>query len=305
MTFLQNLWRDLVDKKLWPVAVALVLAAIAVPFLIPSGSSDVAPTPAPAGGAATPVTEGGQVTVAVAPADKQHKRPGKARNPFKPEVFAKVAKAVGAGSGGTSAGGATTSTPGGATTPGTSTPNSGTGGSGSSTTPAAPPSSSLQILEYELDVQIGRRGTLRNRKGLVPIAYLPSKAFPLLTFLGTASDGTTASFLVADGVEVTGSDRVCRPSRAACTILELKEGDTVELARVPPGGGLTKHYTVNITRIELTVQKQSAAVAKKVREMQQAAEDANLRSDGSKAGRKPGLPAVPDVDVESGTRVTR
>ncbi|MDX6675481.1 MAG: hypothetical protein QOH11_2899, partial [Solirubrobacteraceae bacterium] len=34
MSFARGIWADLVDKRLWPVALALVVAAVAIPVLL-------------------------------------------------------------------------------------------------------------------------------------------------------------------------------------------------------------------------------------------------------------------------------
>ncbi|MCW3015305.1 MAG: hypothetical protein JWO02_2397 [Solirubrobacterales bacterium] len=251
MTFFQNLWRDLVDKRLWPVAIVLILAAIAVPFLINTGSSK----PTAAAPAATPATaeaSTGQVAVAVNTDDKPVTRAGKARDPFRPLVFAKAAKAAASATTAGAAGAAPSSS---GTTPGSggSAP-AGSGnaspGSGSTTT-TSPQTTKTTWFDYALSLQLKRSGKLTTRRGVRAITYLPSPAYTLLSYLGVKTDGKTATFLVSDGVTVSGADRVCRPSRTNCRLLELKAGDNVLLARTPANGGAIKHYRLMISRIAL------------------------------------------------------
>lgn len=292
MSFLQNLWRDLVDKRLWPVAVALVLAAVAVPVLMGGGSSTVTPAPAaPAPtGAAVPGTA--QVTVAVDAGTKERSRAGSARDPFKPLIFAKVAKATGgpttgatasAEIGSSSAAGSTRSSGGSGAL--SAPPSLGTGsGNGTGSTPpkSSPVSPSTpstpsvspttpgvthtqttrRFYTYALTLQLKRSGQISWRHNLQAVSYVPSPSAPLLAFLGVRSDGKTATFLVGDRVQVTGKAASCRPSPENCRFLELKQGDTVLFAKVPANGAAAKHYRLSLTRVAFVpVSKATRAAA--------------------------------------------
>src|SRR3954470_10467399 len=52
MSFLRNVLHDLVEKRLWPVAVALVAALVAVPIVLGGQSDATTSTPAPVADAA-------------------------------------------------------------------------------------------------------------------------------------------------------------------------------------------------------------------------------------------------------------
>lgn len=264
MSFLQNLWRDLVDKRLWPVAVALVLAAVAVPVLMGGGSSTVATAPAttPPADAAVPGTA--QVTVAVDGGTKERSRAGSARDPFKPLIFAKVAKAPATASTAapsSSAGGTPSASPSIGSGSGSG---SGTGSSPQSSTPVTPsapstPSASpttptvthttRKFYTYALTLQLKRSGKISWRHNLQAVSYVPSPSAPLLAFLGVRSDGKTATFLVGDRVQVSSKTASCRPSPQNCRFLELKQGDTVLFAKIPSNGAAAKHYRLSLTRV--------------------------------------------------------
>lgn len=312
MTFFQNLWRDLVDKRLWPVAIALVLAAVAVPFLIGSGSSP----PVGAASSATPPAATGastaQIAVAARPGDKPVRRAGAARDPFKPLVFAKSAVGTAAAASGVAASGATGTA---STASGVSgvTGTAGTGGgsgagaaSGAASTPASrstPTTTTVtktKLVDYALSVQIKRSGKLTVRKGLRAVTYIPSPAYPLLSFLGVKSDGRTATFLVSDGVAVSGADRVCRPSRATCRLLELQAGDNVLLTRTPPSGGEAKRYRVRIVRLALTETTRAPVARTSGRAGQATTRAATARA----AGAAPPLRLAPARQVTSVTATT-
>ncbi|WP_354697451.1 hypothetical protein DSM112329_03078 [Paraconexibacter sp. AEG42_29] len=268
MTFIQNLWRDLVDKRLWPVAVVLVLAAIATPILLGSdSSSDVASAPppaAPATGAAA-----GDVTVAVTDTTKIRSRPGKARDPFRAQVFAKVKKAqaaTGATTGATASPSASGATAGAvkpadtgstATDSGKSSGSSTTGNSGvtvPSTTPSTSTSSSTKLFDYALSFESKRLGEVTTRRGVRAVNYVPSNDYPLLAFVGIKPDGKTAVFVPQDRVVVAGRDKDCTPASADCQFLELKAGDSVLIHKTPPAGNGQPivHVRLKLNRITLT-----------------------------------------------------
>lgn len=257
MSFLQNLWRDLVDKRLWPVAIVLVLAAVAVPILIGGGSDDGETT------AALPTTTGGaaaqaQVAVAVDSDINPKSRAGKSRDPFKALVYAKVPK---------TAKGASTTGPGGAatgpvtpTTPATpATPASpGVGGStatssGSAVKPASPSpttTTKLRRYAYAMTVQVKRSGNTTTKRNLRAVSYLPSKIDPILTFLGVTKDGN-ATFLVADGVAVKGKKSDCRPSVTDCHLIEVQPGGDLLVARIPKLGEPVRRFRILIRKVGL------------------------------------------------------
>ena len=85
MSFLRNLLADLVEKRLWPVAAALVAALVAVPIMLGGGGGD-ASTAAPAAGAgavAPPAADApgrAQVALETSPASDGHD--GRSRDPF-------------------------------------------------------------------------------------------------------------------------------------------------------------------------------------------------------------------------------
>ena len=81
MNALRGLLRDLVDRKLWPVAVLLLVAALAVPLYL-GRSSDAADTPLPVpAGQDAAKTSKAAVTLEDTAADDA--RPGGVHNPFK------------------------------------------------------------------------------------------------------------------------------------------------------------------------------------------------------------------------------
>lgn len=250
MTFLRNIGADLVEKRLWPVAVALLVALVAVPTLLAKSSSDdadVAPA-APVAGAAA-VKADAVLALNTAPAGRR-KRGGKPKNPF---VQLYVPKAA-----------ATAAVPAGTTGPSGPTGNSGTGDTGSGntgTTPAQPkPAPKPDLDVRRVTLRFGEPGAMHTIRDIPRLTPLPSVDNPFFVFVGIKDDGDTLVFLVSSDAKATG-DGVCRP-KATCELIELKAGDT-EFFDLVTADGL-KQYQMDVVSIS-TKKASSAAVARKAR----------------------------------------
>ncbi|MGZ6671862.1 MAG: hypothetical protein ACXVFM_05880, partial [Solirubrobacteraceae bacterium] len=82
MSAIRGVLRDLVERKLWPIAVLLLAAAVAVPMYLGRASADEAPLPA-----TSLQADAGKVSKAAVKVDDGatggDDRPGGVRNPFK------------------------------------------------------------------------------------------------------------------------------------------------------------------------------------------------------------------------------
>ena len=106
MPFLKNIGHDLVEKRLWPVALLLVVALVAVPVLLGGGSptAPAADATAAVPGAAAGAGQSPVSLSTTAGQERAYTRGGKVRNPFKqPKVSAATTTtpAATAGSGST------------------------------------------------------------------------------------------------------------------------------------------------------------------------------------------------------------
>jgi hypothetical protein len=226
MNPVRNIVRDLVERRLWPVALLLVVAAVAVPVYLGRSSSDDgagAPTPAPT----AQVTKSSKAAVSLdETADESHGA-GKASNPFKQQHVPKAAKAdTSTGSGAASPSNATT-------TSGGSTPSGGGSGGTGGTTPAAPTAPTDDTKKTDVDVShvslhLGPVGALVTFKDVARLSPLPSAGKPLFVFTGVLKDGKTAVLLPSSTVQIgEESDVACKPSNKSCQKLELEQDDTV------------------------------------------------------------------------------
>ena len=250
MSFLNQIWKDLKDRKLLPVAGVLLVAIVAVPVALSSSSS----TPAPAGAVAPPPPP-----AAGLPAVNQTSVPssaapnGRARNPFAPSSGATStttttttaatstpvtgstsATGTGTGTGTTGASGSPSSS----STGGTSTPTTpSTGGQTPSVPPTIPvpkPKRTVPTLKsdqsYSVSLAITRRsGGLDTINPLQRLSPLPSPSQPLVVELGVLKGGDRVLFAVQPGTVVSGKG-TCVPGAIDCEILSLAQAQTEKLS---------------------------------------------------------------------------
>lgn len=247
MTVLNDLVRDLIEKKLWPVAVALLLALIAVPVLLGGGGSD--PAPAPVTSAARPAPH---ATAAAARSEvalegdvaTKRDRAGKVRNPFKGPKVADVqvtgqAPASEKPSSAPAAGSGAPSTP--STAPAPETKTSAPAPNAKRRTDESTRDSEPEIDDtYKVKLRFGQAGDLKTKRNVARLTPLPSTVDPFFIFLGVLRDGKTAVFLVSTDAVPTG-DGKCKPSKLSCETVRLKAGDTEFFDVTNDAGGVTQY----------------------------------------------------------------
>ena len=245
MNPVRKLVDDLIEKKLWPVALILVCAAIAVPVIISGGgggsdSTSDAPDPSfaavPAGRPApTPAVE-----LVGPPAVRT--RSGDVRDPFR---RTKVAKPSTETSGPSTSGAAATS---GATSSGASKasaekPAKSTPTSAPKATPAVESAGSRAARSaYQTVVRFTRPGGTGERP-LARLAVLGNPSSPALQYAGVSSDGRHAIFVLGAKARAAGSGAcvVADPCRA----VGLQRGDTLTVEVVGADGNV-RRYVVEV-----------------------------------------------------------
>ncbi|MDX6714323.1 MAG: hypothetical protein QOH30_881 [Baekduia sp.] len=285
MSFLKNVLHDLVEKRLWPVAVALVVALIAVPIVL-GGSSNAGSTGADV--AALPTTNGLANHRDVARADVVSleeqaagsvQRAGTVRNPFvqhhQPKVVDQtvtnavntakgIADALGAATSGGSGSGSGT-----ATTPVSTPPATKPAPSDMPTSPTKTNSSAADT--YRVKLKFGESGAEKTYDNVARLTPLPSSDNPFFVYLGLKDDQKTAIFLVDAGAVPSG-DGSCQPSRDNCEQIELKAGDT-EFFDLQSGTAGLVQYQLDM----VSIQKVKASTTAKA---------AQARARESRAGRE-------------------
>ncbi len=273
MTFLRNIGADLLEKRLWPVALALIVGLVAVPTLL-AKSSGGEPVPQTAAIAAGEAAKADAVVALDTKPVGRRKRGGRSKNPFKQLYVPKVKTE-------------TTVT----ATSASSEPSKDTSGGGSTApapkvTPApqpkskpkpkpkskSKPKSSLAV--YKVKLHFGQAGAMRTISDVARLTPLPSADDPFFVFLGVKADGKTLVFLVGSDAKATG-DGKCKPSGADCETIEMQAGDT-EYFDVTSDAGV-EQYQMDIVSISKS-KASSAKVARKARARRSKAGAALLRA---------------------------
>jgi len=233
---LESIWQDLREKRLWPVALLLLVAVVAIPVLVikpaeEPGAVQVAAQPKEKVPALTPISdaaragEGSGLSVF----DKA--------DPFLPPSAvlaasraqsttagpsAAAGSQAGAGLAGTSPSSESqSSSGGGGGGQSASPPSTGGGGTGGGDTGGG--GTTTVKYTYVVDATFTRDGQTRHINGMTRLDMLPSQSLPLLLFLGVDSGGDNAVFLVDSTLSATGEGH-CSPSEDNCGVLSLGPG---------------------------------------------------------------------------------
>jgi hypothetical protein len=248
MSAVRGLLRDLIDRKLWPIAVLLLAAAIAVPVYLGRSSSDEVEPPLPGAVQHADTGKASKAAVSIEDPASDDKRPGGVRNPFKqlhvpkkPTAAQTPAPDAGAdqpasGSTGGSDGSEPPLSPG------------GTGGSGDGGGSKPKPSSGDPLDTYHLSLRFGRAESaqLKTYHDVARLSPLPTADNPFFVYTGVLKDGKTAVFLLSSDATATG-DGHCRPSPKSCQTIEVKEGDTEFFDLTV--GGQDVQYQLDVVRV--------------------------------------------------------
>jgi len=298
----QRIVNDLREKHLWPVAVALLAAMIAVPLFLLNSSSPAslatapAVTPPPAQATSLPT-----LNVQTAPAPSR--LTGRARDPFTQQVVPTSAATTTTTSTATATATATathstaTAASSGSSTASTapsSTASAGTPSSVSTTTavtprPITPPSAKPKpapagltpTQSYRVSIAItNASGGLNTVNSLERLSILPNDKQPMLVELGVAKGGHDVLFAVMPGTLVSGPGK-CTPGRTDCEILSLAQNQTEGLSTRTPAG-IVPGPLFAVTSISVD-NHPSAAAARKARTTVSAAGRALLSNSALRA----------------------
>jgi hypothetical protein len=301
MNVLTNTWRQLVRRRLWPVALLLVAALAAVPVLLTRDATPVAaPEPAPVVGptAGDDIAEPVVAMAAVEDRDRRRRVLGARKDPFEPAPVKAAAAPEPTPAADEPAAEAPT-----VEKPAAEAPAPSTGGSVPS--PAAPapaveaPEPAAPEKTYELNSLIVRFGPAESatlpRMNLKRLQPLPSVEEPVLVYLGLDKERKHAIFMVDAGVETTG-DGSCKPAESNCETIHLAKGETEFFDVVDPETeAVVSQYQLDLvdikTRKTASAKEASAAYAAEAKGGRRAVR-------ARVAGRGP---LRYDYDAESGT----
>jgi hypothetical protein len=255
MKTVSSIARDMVARRLWPVAVLLVAALAAIPVFLGGGGQAAPPRPAASADAAAGGTTA-QVSLDTS-VPVRRERGGPVRNPFKRPTVARPRRKAPIG-GGTPA--PAVSVPAPAAGPSLDLPG-GLGGGAATPVPAPRPSVGRRpgasdpkpkpkpkpAATYHVTLRFGQTGKLATLRDIARLSPLPSVADPFFVFLGVLEDGKTAVFMVSSDAVPTG-DGTCRPNDLTCDTIELKAGDTEWFDFTAPDGSVTQ-YQMDLVRV--------------------------------------------------------
>jgi hypothetical protein len=255
MSVPRNMLKELVDRKLWPIALVLIVALVAVPLLLTKQAPTDIVTP-PTG--PLPYSSGTTLpAISIQASPTNSKLAGGGRNPFTPQHEAKTTTTTVAAATTTPSTGTTTPSTGGGTSPSTGS------GAGASTTPATTPATpttptpttpaatvpvkpaptgltSTQSYHVSLALTTADGG-VTTIDPLERLSILPSKQEPMLVELGVLQGGHSVLFVVEPGTVVSGAG-TCTPGPIDCEILSLTPGQQA---------GISKQTTTGSTPVAL------------------------------------------------------
>jgi hypothetical protein len=254
----EDLYRDMRDRRLLLPALALLVATAAVPFFL-SAKGEPAPNPVPFS-----VPAGSE---AVAPAVLAEQESGvrdyrerldelKSKNPFASDAEPAETSSDGLEEGPVDPVGETV-------TPGATTPDPTTVGPApvpsveDPVTVAPPADPELVILAPRIDVLAGK---VHSRKRIEDVEIgdlLPHRRkAPVAMLIGVSDDLKAAHFVVSGDVTETDGDGQCRPRANACEFLQLKDGEK----RYFTFGPDEQRYSLKVTAIrEVIVDRRKVA----------------------------------------------
>ncbi|MDA0181420.1 hypothetical protein OJ997_14035 [Solirubrobacter phytolaccae] len=284
MNLITETWRGLVRRKLWPVALLLVAALVAVPFTL-AKEPEVEPVPANAvanadeGLPATYVTAAGDAEAegGTDSTDKRRRTLGDVKDPFEPAPLPKAKKKKKS-----TKKKATSTAKDSESSPKDDSTSSGSGSTGGGTTaPTAPvatptptatpnpnPANSIRVRFTKVAADGGTTTE-------VPVAtvrrleVLPDEEHPVLAFRGLENGGKVASFELTGTVTVEG-DGECEPTPEECTYLKLRAGETA-FVTVADSGSEDTDGQYQLDLVKINAKSKASTASKKLKKADEGA----------------------------------
>lgn len=243
----------LIERRLWPIALLLVVAIVAVPVTMAKKAAPLPPrAAAPVGlGAPGPVLAPPSATVVAAIGSGRSLASLPRHNPFVQHTV-KVSRSVAATTKAATNAAASVSSSTAAATTG-STP--ATGGTGSTptptpTTPAVTPPPAKTYLSVSVDLAFGPVGHSAKHANIARLSALPDNTNPVVIYLGVLSGTKTAVFLISSDVHPSG-DGKCFPNARSCQTVHVPVGGS-EFFDVFSANGSSRQYELDLTKVSFS-----------------------------------------------------
>lgn len=238
--FISDLFYDLRERRLLPLVALLLVAILAVPFLLGGGSEEEppvasAPSPGPTAGASG-AGDARLTVVEAKPGLRDYRKRLERHTPTDPFVQRHSGPVLEGAE--LSSQSATLS--GGETSVTTTTTKSGSAPGAEATEPGgtAPPvdgdDPALKFFEFVLDIQISRTeaqpnggkkmGEPRVRRKVPGLTPLPSEETPVVTTMGVNLVKEKVMLMVSNEVTSVEGDATCVSGKETCQLLEVKPG---------------------------------------------------------------------------------
>jgi hypothetical protein len=239
MNAITETWRQLIRRKLWPLALLLVAAIAAVPYFL--AKDPAAPAATPTAHAAAADSSGGSiVTLADDSAPTSRRRVlGIAKDPFEPAPLPKRKKSA------KKAAAKADATP--AATP--DAPSGGSSAPPSSAPPASPsptPAAGTTVPKGSIKVNFGTVDADLASMTIGKLEPLPTDDDPVLVFEGL--EGKTAVFSVP-GLVAGQGDGTCDPDPSDCSTVKLHAGDTEFLTVTNADDNTQVQYQLELVKV--------------------------------------------------------
>jgi hypothetical protein len=219
-TFLIDIWQDLREKRLWPVAVALLIGTLAIPVVLVKPADAPPPTDqtAPATTAALPIVSPDPAIV-----DGSDLGTFDIKDPFGSHADRTTAGSVPGQSSGVP--GATGGDTGGSAGGGGGGSAGGGGGGGAGGGGGDGSGGGTRWFTYTVDLKFGPRGAEKPFVGIEQLDLLPDDQNPVVSFMGMRDNATTAVFFIVDPAYEADGEGECQPTPEDCRFIYLGVDD--------------------------------------------------------------------------------
>jgi len=248
---------DLIRKRLWPIAVALLLALVAVPVVVVALKSYSEP-PAPNDAVATAVTAPGTASASADPARAyEPERGGRVRDPFfdppappseEDRAAGKPSDAAGAAEPAKRAAAKPAAKSTGRADARPAAPRKAKPGPLPPTTPTGPPARRVGPgagAYYRTAARLGAGSTTRPLMRLTPVG---ARSGPAALYLGVMKVGRPYAVFVLGRRATSGGDATCA-SDTRCRVIGLLPGDTQTITLHGAGGRPARRFVVHVTSL--------------------------------------------------------
>ena len=257
MNVIKDTWRQLVGRRLWPVALLMLGALVAVPLLL--AKSPEAPPAEPVAKVSADDARSSFVTVAAETTERRRVL-GAEKDPFEPKALPKAKKKKVKAAASQQAADPTS---GGSQENADAPSAGGSSGGGAPSAPTAPPLSpaptpTATVPKYSIKVRFGKTDEQDLKaRNVERLSVLPDEEAPVLVYSGVEDGGKVAIFELTGKVDAQG-DGKCEPTPEDCQYLKLRAGETEFITVTDTGEETDAQYQLDLVKIYTKTTKVAA-----------------------------------------------